>query len=434
MLIEFNVTNFRSILELQSLKMTANTASDLEENCFDPTVSGVPRLLRSAVIYGPNAAGKSNLIRAMDFMKRFVLTSAAERQEGEAIDATPFLFRSQSRSEASVFEVLFIENSIRYQYGFAVTGKRVAHEWLIAYPEGRSQRWFERDYDPTNNEFHWYFGSKFIGNRKILKESTRGNALFLSTAVMLNNKQLKPVFKWFQQLEIITRAEHLFENFTARLCEVESGKRKIIDFLNTADLSIADILLEKSSVSYNDYWSDISVGSKTEIRKNRSPWGLHRVQFLHKSDESGELTPLDLADESAGAQRLFTLAGPWLDILDHGRILLMDELDTSLHPFMVRFLIGLFHNPSINERNAQLVATTHDTSVLNRDIFRRDQVWFLEKDSRNTTCLYPLTDFSPRKTEVLEKGYLQGRYGALPFSRELPKARQDPRAIPLSKR
>mgnify|MGYP000843943103 FL=1 len=124
-------------------------------------------------------------------------------------------------------------------------------------------------------------------------------------------------------------------------------------------------------------------------------------------------------DESNGTRQLFLYAGSLLDVLEKGRVFFVDELDTSLHPLMVRFLIGLIQNPSINRHNAQLIFTTHDTSVLDTDIFRRDQVWFVEKDTHQASRLYPLSDFSPRKHEALEKGYLQGRYGALPYIGEM---------------
>ena len=142
---------------------------------------------------------------------------------------------------------------------------------------------------------------------------------------------------------------------------------------------------------------------------------MSNIRFLHKTVDSDEKVLFDFSDESGGTQKLFAFAGPLLDVLSKGRILFVDELDTSLHPLMVRFLISLIHNQEINKNNAQLAFTTHDTSVLDTDIFRRDQVWFVEKDAESASRLYPLSDFSPRKGEALERGYLKGRYGALPF-------------------
>ena len=421
MLIEFSATNYRSFLTTQSLALAANTATELqEENSFVSPVSNLPRLLRSSVVYGPNAAGKSNLIQAIAFMKRFVLSSAKESQEGEKIDAAPFLFNRQSSLNSSEFEVLFIQDGIRYQYGFAVNSKKVTGEWLFAYPEGRSQKWFERNYDPETQKDIWYFGPKFTGRRKVWQEATRSNALFLSTAIQLNNEQLKPVFNWFDhKLHVIDQGGNLHPGFSTSECEKEEKKKKILKFMNAADLSITDIFLEKKEFSTKDLPAEMPQSLKEEISKELDGKKLTSLFFMHPSSDKGEDVALEFEEESAGTRKLFTLAGPWLDVLDNGLVLFVDELDTSLHPHLVRFLLNLFHNPETNRHNAQLVFTTHDTTVLDQTLMRRDQVWFIEKDAENATRLYPLSDYKPRKGEALQKGYLYGRYGALPFPGEL---------------
>ena len=421
MLIEFSVTNYRSFLTPQSLTLTANTATELqEENSFISPVSNLPRLLRSAVVYGPNAAGKSNLVQAISFMKGFVLSSARESQEGEKIDVTPFLFTLQSSRNPSEFEVLFIQDGIRYQYGFGVNSKRVTGEWLFAYPEGRAQKWFERNYDPETQKDIWYFGPKFTGYRKVWQEATRSNALFLSTAIQLNNEQLKPVFNWFDKtLVVLGERESIAPVFSTGECEEAEKKKKILNFMNAADLSISNISLEKKEFSMDDLPPDMPQSIKEEIAKDLKGKKLTRLLFMHPSSDNGEDVALDFDEESAGTRKLFTLAGPWLDVLDKGLVFFMDELDTSLHPLLVRFLLSLLHNPETNRHNAQLIFATHDTTVLDQSLMRRDQVWFVEKDEENATRLYPLSDYKPRKGEALQKGYLYGRYGALPFPGEL---------------
>jgi len=405
MLIEFSVTNYRSFLTTQSLTLTANTATELqEENSFVSPVSNLQRLLRSSVVYGPNAGGKSNLIQAIAFMKRFVSLSAKESQEGEKIDATPFLFNRQSSRNSSEFEVLFIQDGIRYQYGFAVNSERVTGEWLFAYPEGKAQKWFERNYDPETQKDIWYFGPKFTGRRKVWQEATRSNALFLSTAIQLNNEQLKPVFNWFDY-KLVTSAQvtSIRPEFTISECEEENKKKKILKFMNTADPSITDIFLEKKEFSMENLPAEMP----------------QHLFFMHPSSDKSEDVALEFSEESAGTRKLFILAGPWLDVLDNGLVFFVDELDTSLHPLLVRFLLNLLHNSETNQHNAQLIFTTHDTTVLDQTFMRRDQVWFVEKDAENATRLYPLSDYKPRKGEALQKGYLYGRYGALPFLGEL---------------
>jgi len=417
MFIEFSVTNFRSIRETQTLSLTASAAiKELQEqNTFSTDLAALPRMLRSAVIYGPNAAGKSSFILAMAFMKDRVINSAKESQKGEKIDTKPFLFDQASQSQPSEFEVLFVADGVRYQYGFAVTRERVTHEWLLAYPEGRAQRWFERQYDTSTRQENWYFGTHLKGRRQIWQEATRDNALFLSTAIQLNSEQLQPVFNWFANMLQMVGPEGLDPGFTMSICATESSKQKVMRFLAAADLSIADIKLEKRKFSADELPED----TPDKIKKLLDGKDIMKMKFLHTVNNTEDTIELDMNEESEGTARLFAFAGPWLDVLENGAVLLVDELDNSLHPIIVRFLVGLFHNSETNQHNAQLIMATHDTSLLDKELFRRDQIWFVERDRSHATRLYPLSDFSPRKGEALEKNYLHGRYGALPFIGEL---------------
>lgn len=419
MLIEFNVTNYRSFLKTQTLQMSAGPSTEMKElNSFTPPIFGMPHLLRSSVIYGPNASGKSNLIRALHFMKNFILTSA-QGQEGYAIAASPFSFSRASLSLPSEFEVIFIAEGVRYQYGFSVSLERVEHEWLLAYPQGRVQRWFERSYNHDNQQYDWYFGSKFLGQKKVWQEATRTNALFLSAAVQLNNEQLKPVFYWFHSLVVIRHHDILDPGFSTIQCQTEAKRKMILQFMNNADLSIDDIKIESRDFSENELPKEMPQEMKNLILKDMQDKKSIKVKFAHRIDDSEDMAWLPFEEESDGTKKLFAYAGPWLDGLEKGRVFLVDELDTSLHPLMVRFLLQLIHNPETNPQNAQLVFTTHDTSILDQKLMRRDQIWFMEKDKNNSSSIYPLSDFKPRKHEALGKGYLQGRYGALPFIGEV---------------
>ncbi|MFM9968065.1 MAG: AAA family ATPase [Burkholderiales bacterium] len=319
-----------------------------------------------------------------------------------------------SISRESEFEVMLVDNGVRYQYGFCVVAERVQREWLIAYPQGRPQRWFEREFDAKSNSYVWEIGSKFKGNSHVWRNSTRSNALFLSTAIQLNNEQMRPVFNWFQQkLSVIAGPTHLNPNLTFQLFEKPGGKDQLVNFVQSADLGIDDIEIKRDSIP-------AGLVMQPGVQIMASVPGTHaseifRMQTRHKVAGTNEFVTLDLAEESTGTIKLTNAAGAWLKVLANGEVLLFDELDNSLHPKLVRFLIGLFHSGKTNKKNAQLVFTTHDTSLLDGDLFRRDQIWFVEKDKRNASRLYPLTEFSPRKEEALGKGYLNGRYGALPF-------------------
>jgi AAA15 family ATPase/GTPase len=419
MLIEFSVANFRSFWEPRKLSLTATPQKDLlENNTFESPVAGLPRLLRSAVIYGPNAGGKSNFVRAMDFVKKFVISSAKELQEGERIAATPFLFNQLGPTPPSEFEVQFIQEGVRYQYGFAVTKERVTNEWLIAYPEGRAQRWFDRAFQLKNNDYQWYFGSRFSGRKKQWQDMTRSNALFLSTAIQWNSEQLKPVFTWFQRLFVIGPSALLTPTYSINACQDEEKKKDILAFMNEADISIADIQMETKDFSPEDLPLDMPEEMKEDIRRRMDGKKMTRVGFLHPVGGGGSQVFLPLEEESDGTRKLFAYAGPWLDMLSRGRIIIADELDNSLHPKIMRYLLSMFNSGKTNPANGQLIFTTHDTSLLDQDLVRRDQVWFVEKDNSNASQIYPLTDFKPRASEALQKGYLSGRYGALPYTSE----------------
>lgn len=415
MLIDFSVLNFRSIQKKQSVSFVAAKGSELAEtHTFQSPITKLPNLLRSSVMYGANASGKSNVIRALDFMHFFVLNSFSALSEGQPIPITPFLFDPESSKNQSEFEITFIVDSVRYQYGFAVTQQRVNEEWLIAYPESKPQRWFERIFDPKNSSYKWQFSRSFIGQKEVIKTATRTNALFLSTAIQLNNDQLKPVFNWFSgKLDVILPGANINLQFTIDQCVSEHGKQRILSFMNAADISIANIKLEKKAFDPGMVPNILALELRDKLIADMYGKELTSVKFVHDSSAGSGI--LDLNDESQGTQKLFAFAGPWLDVLARGRVLVVDELDTSLHPLLVRHLVGLFHNPATNPLNAQLLISTHDTTLLDPDIYRRDQVWFTEKDKYGATSLYSLAEFKPRKNEAFERGYLRGRYGAIPF-------------------
>jgi len=420
MLIEFSVTNFRSIRETQTLAMSASKyyKEKLQTNSFDSGLPGLPRLLRSAVIYGPNASGKSTLVMALSFMKKMVVTSAKESQEGEKIDVMPFRLDRSTREKESDFEIFFVEDGVRYQYGFSVQRERVLREWMIAYPKGRPQRWFEREYDPNTGQDNYDFGELFLGGRRRddWKLNTRGNALFFSTAILLNNEQLKPAFHWFQQrLRVLAPHTTLGPSYTTGICEDEETRKKVVDFLNTADLGIADIIFEKQKLNLDEFPADFPLVIKEEFKKNLEGKEYTEIKFIHKSNEPGDFVAFDQNDESDGTLNLFAFAGPWLDVIENNLVLVVDELDTSLHPLLVHHLIRLLHHDG--NIKAQVIFTTHDTTILGQHIMRRDQVWFMEKTSDHSTTLYPFSDFNVREKEPWEKAYLHGRYGAIPFLR-----------------
>lgn len=417
MLIEFHVRNFRSLRDNQILSFVAASDRSLAEtNTIQSGIKATPRLVRSTVIYGANASGKSNVIKALQYMRAVVAESASVIQPGQTFNVSPFRLDTASSDQPTAFEITFILDGVRYQYGFELTPQRITSEHLLVYKAFKPQQWFKRSYDPKTGQDHYEFGSGLIGQKSVWEKATRPNSLFLSMAVQLNSEQLRPIFDWFiKNLVFFNEITPLNTQFTVDMLREPEGKRAIRDFLTAADMSIADINVVTNRVMGRAMRFDLATG-KTESSNEEQE--INELQFHHET-ESGKAV-FDIGDESMGTQRLLFLAGPVLDILKKGLTLIIDELDSSLHPLLVRRLVSLFHSPDISAKGAQLLFSTHDTSLLDPNLFRRDQVWFVEKDRDQATTLYPLTDFSPRKGENLERGYLMGRYGALPFFRDWP--------------
>jgi len=418
MLVEFTVKNYRSVKEEQVFSMVKAKGDELEStNSFQPSAPASVPLLKSAAIYGANAAGKSNIIRAMMEMELIVRSSASSSQEGDEIPVTPFLFDESSPSEPTEFEMIFISEGVRYQFGFCATKTHIVEEWLIAYPKGRAQRWYSRGFNKDKNTSEYKFSDFLLGQKSVWQNATRSNALFLSTAVQLNSDQLKPVFNWFKETLRPVNVDGWGPGFTASLCEEGKTKAKILEFLKAADFDIHDIRIDKEKFDPESLSDDFPDFVREKIIKEMKDKDLVEIKTIHKTG-AGNLIPLDFEEESDGTKRFFSFAGPWIDTLKEGYVLVIDELHDNLHPKMVKYLVSLFHSDKTNPNNAQLIFTTHETSILSQDNFRRDQIWFCEKDKSQATSLYPLTDFSPRKgRENIELGYLSGRYGALPFIR-----------------
>ena len=422
MLIEFSVTNYLSICERQTLSLVAgSTYRELMDNTFSTDLRRMPRLVKSSVIYGPNAAGKSNLVRGALFMWDFVLNSV-KGQEGDLIEVQPFLLNSRSTKEPSVFEMMFIEGGVRYQYGFAVKQERVHHEWLLAYPNGRSQRWFERYFDPATGKETWNLNKKFMpGNREVWRDATRSNALFLSTAIQLNSAPLRPVFDWFdKRLRVFRPHADISREFSASLCQNVEGRLQVLKFLNHADMDIEGVQVESRMIG-DLGMDDLPEELRRVLKQEMSGQEIIDVSLERSTSDTGNPVQLPWESESRGTQKLFALAWPWINIFNEGRILFMDEMDTSLHNHIVRFLFDMVHDPKANQTNAQLVCTTHDTALLDNTYFRRDQFWMMEKSADRCSELYPLSDFDIERGESLQQRYLKGGFGAVPVLKKLRK-------------
>lgn len=412
-IIEFSVCNFKSIADKQTLSMIADKGDELEKNVLTSEEPKKLRLLRSAAIYGANAAGKSNFIKAITTMAGIVVESATNSKSSDFLPISSFRLSERFSESPSEFEVNFIADGVRFQYGFSATKNHIVDEWLFAFPKGRSQKWFVRLWDEDTREHEWDLGNALTGEKQTWMKSTRQNALFLSTAVQLNSQQLKPVHDWFYYKFKFTELSGWSQDFTATQCL--NNKDEVLRFLKAADVGIDDINVTKEKFDPNQVPEAMPEALRDLIIQNMKDKDEYVVQTFHRNSE-GSLTLFNLDDESHGTKKIFRFAGPLLHTLKTGNVLFIDELNDNLHPKLVEFIVSLFNDPALNVNGAQLIFTTHETSILSQKVFRRDQIWFVEKDASSATKLFPLSEFSPRKgRENLEASYLDGRYGALPF-------------------
>ncbi|MBM4039511.1 MAG: ATP-binding protein [Planctomycetes bacterium] len=412
MLIEFRVSNFRSFREEQVLSLVASKDKAHPDNLIP---AGKFSLLKSAAIFGLNASGKSNLVKAFEVMESFVEASATKMNQGDRIEGiVPFLLDAETRVKPSSFEVTAIVKGTRFNYGFSATRERVHDEWLVVWPDaGRAQNWFERRLDPGTQETHWMFRGPLKGEERMLRERTRDNCLVLSRGAELNFANLGRFFLWFRaglfSVDLSDRPTWL-ARFTAQQVEADTRYRGFTtQLLQHADLGIDGIKLITEDGRHN---APPVPGEATSARSTA-------IRSLHRVANTKQVEEFGFEDaESNGTQRLFALAGMLRVSLDAGQVLVVDELDCSMHPLLTRKVIELFQSPEHNKTGAQLIFATHDSTLMDPELFRRDQIWLTEKNQAGATQLFSLHDIEeekrPRSTEAFQRNYLAGRYGGVP--------------------
>lgn len=421
MLIDFSVENFRSIKEEVFFSLLASKDKSLDNNLITGEKAlKKDRLLRSAVLYGANASGKSNVLNALDYLKDMVVTSS-HNIPGQKIRFYPFKLDEKCLSKPSKFNINFVQDGIRYNYKVSFTSEKIIDESLHYYPKGAEATIFER-YDTINYRF-----TIDKSKQKGMAERTLENVFYLSNSAQQNYDKTREPFEWFSNvLDVIRPTEMLGEYATVELLNKDENLKNIVlRALVVADLGISNLHASIKETSLKDFPNFSPENAKILIEmSNEFNYGTDiDLKFIHngfdeKHNQIG--VQFDIDEESDGTQRLFSLIGPWIDSLDCGSILIVDELDSNLHPFLCEYLIDMFNNPEINKSNSQLVFTTHNSTFLDQDIFRRDQIWFTEKDAEfGNTNLFSLLEFKQRKDANIEKGYLAGRYGAVPFIKNI---------------
>lgn len=420
MLIEFTVGNFLSFNNRETFSMNAANMVSKDEKLDIENVIRVDRdlsLLKSAAIYGANASGKSNFMTAVLFMRDFVKNSSKNTQVDEEINVREFKLSEETEERTAYFQMIFLLGKEIYRYGFEVTRQKVVREWLYFVPSSKEARLFERTADQISVSRSFKEGKKFV-------EITRDNALFLSVVAQWKGEISTKVLKWFDSIRIVSAIhDHGYRGFTEKKCEDSFFKEKIVNLVRKLDLGIDAINIE--SVDWKSIMPKVSISNEMKelVEKElleRGEKATSKIKTAHKKFNSqGEIVgsvDFDIdADESEGTKKIFALAGPLLDVLENGYVFFVDELDARLHPLLTCAIIKLFNSSQTNPNNAQLIFVTHDTNLLSGDIFRRDQIWFAEKDRQGATHIYSLADIKVRNTASFEKDYMLGRYGAIPF-------------------
>jgi uncharacterized protein len=408
MLIEFSVGNYRSFKKVVTFSMVAAPIvmgdSPINGNNLFLATKEI-ELLKSAAIYGANASGKSNLVRAISFMKKFTINSAIGSRITDEINTELYRLSVTFEKEPSYFEIVFIIGTVRYRYGFEVDRQSVKSEWLYQTLRTKEIQLFDRE--KTNIKV----SSKFTEG-KSLQNKTRKNALFLSVVAQFNGNIATNIIDWLNELNIFNNLDDdNYDDLTINALTIDAiikghQTKDLINLVTSLDLGIKDI-----------HTLEIPVPDEPERV-------FYEIKTSHwKYDDEGNRVAIEYfgidEDESAGTQKLFHISGLLIKILQAGEILIVDELDARLHPLISCAIVKLFNSSITNPRNAQLIFTTHDTNLLSANMFRKDQIWFTEKDRYGATDLYSLVEYQIPDDAPFEQDYIAGKYGAIPFIGDL---------------
>lgn len=420
MLLQFSVENFRSYKDRTVLSMEASADKELPNNII---YAGKDKLLKTAAVFGANASGKSNLFAAL--MTGIVnVRLSSQLQLGQPLfNIMPFMFDETKAGQPSAFEFVFIHNGTKYVYGYSATVKEVEKEYLYAYKSAKATTVFERD---ETRESVYKFTVPAIKKElePIVSKNTK-NKLFLATATQWNSTETREPFSFFANC--INTYDSDFESLIPQISPFlvndhdKSVENFIIRLLKAADINIDSYELEVRDRTSEDLFSSMPANLRNMIAGGMNPDTRH-IELIIRTHHlfDGKDYLLNMRDESEGTRNVFGIA-PLLKraFKETGEVICIDEFDKSLHPFLVQYLIDKFNDPAVNERNAQLIISTHADSLLSLDHLRRDQIYFVDKN-RNTGAseLYSLDEFSPRKTENIRNAYMLGRYGAVPNLKE----------------
>jgi len=421
MLLQFSVNNFRSIKDTAIFKMV-KTAKDKQH--FSEIRKF--KVLKTAVIYGANASGKSNVLKAMSFMRFMVLNRGKVVQSTDKLRHEPFLLNTETETNSSSFEIIFIFDEVKYRYGFEADNTQIYAEWLYSDEKGKEAKLFFRDYDEDDyvNSKKFEEGINFY-NALDSEIDVPPNYLFIWKCDQQKTAPIsRIILHWFENLNLLDGTKHnQYKKYAMKqIKENKDFNKSILSLVKAADIGISRIGVTEEPVSnkVNEMVDSLPLPDDLKkemlVESSLKSINTYHYKYNDKYDSRKEIEFQLDKQESIGTQKFFQISAPILNTLKEGKILLVDELDSSLHPELTRVLIHLFHNKSINKNNAQLIFNTHDQSLLNNHTFERGQIWFTSKNQYGETEIYSLAQFKgERRKPNIASYYASGDYGAVPY-------------------
>jgi hypothetical protein len=426
MLISFKVSNYRSFRDEAVLSMMAKGLKEHKESLIP---YGSKKVLPAAALYGKNGGGKSNLLRAFWLGVQFVRNAQRTQHEKASIPVQPFLLNDYSQNEPTAFEFTYVQDGVKYIYGFSATRTKIVTEYLYHSPKGQKATIFER----KGQEFSFPVDTE-KKKKELISEAVGPNQLYFAVSCTMNYKPCIAAMKWFRESVIFSRDYTDIPNQIIEHAEDPGMLKAIVTAAQKADLGIQDMTFEISNKElsrYEDLPDNMPEDLKTALQNlmkalasapNEAEARLRvselKATSLHYGiSKTGEIKyyPLELADESDGTKHLMALAPAIEKTLSTGGILIVDEIEKEMHPLLVEYIVARYQSKKSNKTGAQIVFTTHNTELLNMEVLRRDQVYFVDKDNKTGVSeLYNITEFSPHPDENIRKGYLVGKYGATP--------------------
>jgi len=393
MLLEFSVSNFRSIKDVQTLSFLATIMNEHEKTNTIQVTDKV-RLLKSTAIYGANGSGKSNLVKAMWAMVNFIKAPFEDRKKFEE-HFQPFKLNTSTANEGSFFQFMFILEGKSYRYGFVYLKGKITSEWLFGTANKNEVEFFTRD------EHMIYINKERFKEGVGLETKTREDNLFLNVVFEFNGKIACVIKDYLGEIFILQGLdEEILQSFSYNLIQIKANKHRLLEMLKLADLDIYDIGIEEDC----DQKTRKIISQRKIFDENGQGVGLETFDF----DKNA----------SAGTKKMFIYAGVFVHLLKSGGTIIIDEFDTKFHTSLTKAIVKLFN--SEKNKSAQLCFVSHNTNLLDNDLLRRDQIYFAEKNQKGETSIYSLNEIKGvRNDSSLEKDYIKGKYGAIPFIKNL---------------